>query len=1130
MSPEQARGEAVAARADVYALGATLRQLLTPPPPHPRAPPPPPARRYADAGALSEAVVAWLEGARQLELARAALGEASALEAEAEARRARARARWSEADLALAEGREAAWPLWEESERLRREADAEDLAAEQSLQAALVHAPAHPVAHRALARRQAAIYRQAVTEGDRLAAEGAALRLAAHRAMLSASERAALEVGAVDTQRARRGVFVGRRGLRAALRRALAPDGSSRMVTLAGMAGVGKTRLALEVAAEAQAVFDAVVFCDLTAARSEAAVVDQVGQALGVPRTGADPAAQVGFALRARGPLLLVLDNLEQVVGAAAGLSTRWRDQAPELRLLATSRVRIGAAGEEVVEVAPLSPLEAVELFARRGRRAQSKRAAGGFSLRADNWRAVVEVVEQLERLPLAVELAAARLGALSLEDIARQLGESFAGDGDARGRPSRGRLSLLRGRLRDPARRSLRGALAWSWGLLEPREQAALARCAVFRGGFDLAAAEAVLDLSPWDSPGAPGALDVLEALVDDHLLLQTGGDEGARYGMFKSVRAFALEQLEAEGAVLDPAGRPVTGAGPAAAARARHAAHFGAMGSEEVIEALYRRGGIDRRRRLQRELDNLEAGASRGEGDPAGGCAVAALALLTISGPFERGVPLAEALLEGGALSPQTRLRLVLGQGSLLLCAGRYARAQDRLEQALDLSRASGDRVAQGRALIGLGTLRSRWSGARVRQGDPGRACYAVARDLFQEAGYQRGQCSALVNQAIQLAREGRMADGLALMERAQALHGGLGDPEGEGKLLVNLGNFHKELGRMGRAHAALEAALARFREMGHEAGVGGAQSALGNLSRERGALDDARSHYEAALASFRAIGDRRGVAFCLGHLALVETQQGDLERGRERALAARAAAQEIGDRSTDAMVLDNLGKLYLEQGRLDDAGACLYEALELYLALERPRNEGLTRGNLGLLEMARGDLVTARAQLVAALALRERIGDVRGQGIALHNLGRLCREEGAPDAALDHFVAALQKHRETESRRWEGATQVLIGLLHIDQGQLEAAAAALSEGEALLLEAGDRLDRVASLCARGHLHLRRGDPEAAAAALAEAEALARAHSVRDEGLVGRHVRRLRAALADQKRSSKSEPQGSS
>jgi predicted ATPase/class 3 adenylate cyclase len=437
---------------------------------------------------------------------------------------------------------------------------------------------------------------------------------------------------------------------------ALLRRGDVRCLTLTGPGGAGKTRLALSAAAElADDYPDGVFFVPLAAVTDESLVVAQVAQALGVN----EGAGQDLTAFLATKELLLVVDNLEQVVEAASDLARLLAD-APRLALLATSREALRVAAERVYPVPPLGDSAAVDLFVERARAVEPS-----FEVTPGNAETVAAVCARLDRLPLAIELAAARVGSLSLDSILARLNEP---------------LKLLKGGHRDaPERhRALERTLAWSYELLSEEERQLFARLAVFVGGFSLEAAEAVCDAD----------LDTLGSLIDKSLVRRNG----ERYTMLETIRSYALDQLAISG--------------EEETFRDRHAAFFESLAADALADSIANQA--DRADQLEREHDNIRAALERlGRTDPDRRLRMAgklgwfwhAHSHLT-----EGRARLAEALV-GRSERDEDRARALSAAGALAGYQGQLADGRPMFDEAIDIWRELGRERDLAETLLDLG-----------------------------------------------------------------------------------------------------------------------------------------------------------------------------------------------------------------------------------------------------------------------------------------------------------------------------------------------------------------------------------------------------------------------------------------
>ncbi len=741
---------------------------------------------------------------------------------------------------------------------------------------------------------------------------------------------------------AERDAFVGRIAELRALATRL--DTGARLLTVLGPGGTGKTRCVRRYGQMWLGDWPGgVYFCDLSEARSLDGIFFAVASALEVPLGKDDPAVQLGHAIAGRDRCLVILDNFEQVVQHAQATLGRWLDRAPGAAFVVTSRERLHLPGEEIFPVEPLQlESDALELFVARARAQRPD-----FVLGVGNRAAVAEVVRLLDGLPLAIELAAARVRVLSPAQLVERM---------------RDRFKLLAGARGTAARQAtLRAAIDWSWELLTPWEQAAFAQCSIFEGGFTLEAAEAVLSLSPW--PQAPPAMDVVQALADKSLLRTWVPAQQSRYdieepyfGMYLSIHEYASAKLEADGRDT----KRIT--------EERHGRYFAGFGTDEAIEALSRQGGVKRRRELALELDNLVAACrssvQRGKGEHAVGAYLALWEVLELQGPCALGIDLGSHVLAIDTLDASQRARALQARATAYRRAGRSEEAATGFEQALALAREIGDRRREASILVIYGNLR---------------------RD------------------------QGRMDDARAHAQASLAIARDVGNRRLEGNLIGNLGILHAVQGRFEEARVHFEQALAIHREVGNRRIEGIDTSNLGNVYLEQGKLEEAGARFHQALAIHREVGNRRDEGVVIGNLGLLCRDQGRLDEARERAGDALAICREVGDRRFEGVILTVLANVLRDQGRLAEARTYFDQALPIHRAVGNRQSEGAVLGMLGELLAREGRFDEAREMLHRGESLLTEVGDKLGLANLLCDRGHAEVAAGDVAAALTALAAA-------------------------------------------------------------------------------------------------------------------------
>jgi predicted ATPase/DNA-binding winged helix-turn-helix (wHTH) protein/Tfp pilus assembly protein PilF len=694
----------------------------------------------------------------------------------------------------------------------------------------------------------------------------------------------------------------------------------ARLITVTGPGGAGKTRLVLQYARQHPGQ---TWLCELAEARSRDDLVRIVAGALGVTLEGSEPLHRLTSALASRGPGLLVLDNFEQLVPVADALEA-WLDRCP-VQLLVTSRQTLGLRGEHVLPLGPLREEHAVQLFVQRARAISpgfAPSASPGFALSGAELSALSALVRLLDGLPLAIELAAARIRVMPVQTLLSRMGERF-------------QLLATQG-ARSSRHSTLEATLDWSWELLEEGEQRALAQLSVMEGSFSLEAAEAVV--------GRSGVLplDLVQALVERSLVRPQG--EG-RMDLLVSVQAYAGERLRELGEL--------------APAQARHAAYF---------------AGLPPRELHPQDLANVTAAArcawERRQAVPAAQAALGAWELLSRTGPFVQGADLLEAALALPDQRAPWLLELHREAGWAQRRMGRLPQAREHLEVALALAREA-TAVQRGEVLDRLGCV-------LAEQGEVPQAQAHFEQALALASGDLALQAQVSCNLANLHRHQGRPWEALAQYEVALSAYHELGDEIAEALVHSNLGVLHFDLGRTLEARASYERARATFARTGRRHREASVLGDLGALHHRLGELQEARACYAAALLLHRESGSASLEAMTLSNLGGLHLQQGQPLEARPLLERALLLARTTGARRLQGNTLVNLACLLESVGEPTPALTHLEEALAIHQSMGNRHMEGVVLGILGLLHGRMGGLEQARRHLGQGERLLREVGD--------------------------------------------------------------------------------------------------------------------------------------------------------
>ncbi|MFF7095810.1 BTAD domain-containing putative transcriptional regulator [Streptomyces rubradiris] len=786
-------------------------------------------------------------------------------------------------------------------------------------------------------------------------------------------------------------------GRRDALDRVTGLLGAARLVTLTGPGGVGKTRLAVAAAdallgaATASELPDGAWFVEFSGVRGGAVadlaqvvaaslgISDHAPSAVPVSGTGTRPPAHHLAAVLRDRRTLLVLDNCEHVVDAAAELTTLLLRTAPGLRVLATSQEPLGLPGEEVFLVEPLPTDDAVRLFTQR-----AAAAAPGFSLAPDacddsERAAVTEICRRLDGIPLALELAATRVRALGVRELAARLGDRFQ--------------LLTSGRRGAPERQqTLRAVIDWSWELLSAPERIVLRRLAAFSDGCDLQAAEAVC---AGDGVASAEVPDLVTRLVDRSLVVVVAGPTGPRYRLLESVAAYATERLhEME---------------DLAAVRDRHLRHYLAL-AERAEPELRGPGQRSWLTRLDAEAGNLRSA-------------------------------LDEAVRRATAGAPDQAARLATALAWWWLPRGRLAQARRSLRAVLDTTTAA-DRRELTLLHAAFALLTGDRDPATALPDDTASPDdTALADDTAVPDPVRRARSLWLC--AYGLFSAGAVADSGELNDRALTLFTTADDQWGTAAALglrATLALVRGDLaglGRDGRRSAAL------FRELGDRWGELQTVSPLAALAEIKGEYEEAVNRQYEGLRIARELGLAAEVSARLSGLGRLALLDHDWDRARDLHEQARHSAAEQGYKYGEIHAGMGLALGARRSGDLDAAEAHLRHLREGYADVSSQAGDHLLLAELGFVAELRGDAGTAAAHHLRGLEVARAIDEPRALALSLEGLAgaaalrgtraaaaRAALLLGAADAARRSVGAPLPPAERTDVDRVERTARAALG----------------------------------------------------------------------------------------------------
>jgi predicted ATPase len=777
--------------------------------------------------------------------------------------------------------------------------------------------------------------------------------------------------------------------------------GQHRLITLTGPGGCGKTRLAVEAARRALPDFaDGAWLTELATASGTGG--NTVGRALAQSlslgeRSGQSPLEAVTGELSDQ-RALLVIDNCEHLIDSAASAVAALLGACPKLVVLATSREPLRVPGEVVWRVPSLEmpsqrrqptlmeldACESVRLFVERAEAAQP-----GFALEEGNAAAVAEICSRLDGLPLAIELAAARVPTLGVDGIAERLDDRF-------------RLLTGGSRTLLSRQRTLAATFDWSYELLSPSEQAAFRRLSVFAETFSLPAAGAVVD---GDGASRDDMAFVLPDLVTRSMISVKREPAAVRYRLIETLREYGRTRL-AE-------------AGETESARRRHAAWFLTL-AEEAAGHYADPGRRLWFERIAADQADFQAALSTLQDTDPGRALRLAAALWphwVLRGSFGEGIERLEGALSACTKPSAARVEALLGAFAIKMRWTGVGEENPYAAQGLDLARSLGDPLAIARA--GFFTGVQAW----IREDlGPARSAFLTAAAVARTAGLVMAEASAAHALACVAWSQGRPALARQRLREALAL-------ARRGTVQADAGSFWQlSIGAlvtdwwMGAPHLVFEETYVPFQENRGPAAVAYIRASMGSLARSEGDHGTARDLLEESLALFEDVGDEAGVALTFGGLGNLAIASRDGARAREHLTRCLAIRRQLQDRRGIGLTLMSLGRLDTSDGRLDDASELFAEAAASFrasgdrpamiLALTRLGELNISRAQGGTSGQDRADAGADAVRLLeSATAILRVMGHSAHLGLGLAALAEAYATAGGQERAADTASEAIE-----------------------------------------------------------------------------------------------------------------------
>jgi predicted ATPase/class 3 adenylate cyclase len=810
---------------------------------------------------------------------------------------------------------------------------------------------------------------------------------------------------------------------------------NNRIVTITGMGGAGKTRLALQIGHDLKDRFsDGVWWVDLAPIMNPELTVRTIADTFDIRPIEGHPLLQTMVDVLRPKEALLILDNSEHLLQEAGRIAASLAFHAPRLHILSTSREPLGIMGETVWSIPPLTfpngkewqepqdllGYDSVKLFVDR-----AVSARPSFVLTSHNAHAVASISKKLEGNPLAIELASARVKVLSVADLAERLER---------------RLNVLVGNKRSshPRQQTLEALIDWSYNLLTQKEKVLLRRLGIFKGGWMLEAAEEVCsedEVEDWE------ILDLLSSLIDKSLVVPELVGSHQRYRFLEMIRHYALDRLSESGELEQIA--------------QKHYYYYSKM-AEKASRELWSSEQKHWLSWLQMEHDNLRSALGwtkeeQGRADKMLFLSTYLWRFWQVQGHTQEGLELLELALQRDTSSTaHLRANGLRGAGNLARQLGDYARAKLFHEQSLGLFEQVQDKLGIARQLEELGEIK--WT-----TGDPQTAVDYITQSLglHYEIANLEGIATSLEHLGVLARDHGNFQYARDVLEESLEKYRELGNDLLTASAINNLGMVALHRCKYQEAIKMFNEALDLYRQMDERWGISETIINLGMAAKDQGDLNQAFSMFNESLAIKHDLGDTYGIGRCILGQAEVAFFQGSYPLAVELGERSYKIFSERGLKRGMVISLMVLAASKIYQDDIETARKLAQEGLELSSGIDTPRMTAYNKVVFGLSEYHLGNLEAAAAYLFEALDIFRRMDDGRSVAQTLVNLARTAYRRGERAAAQKYLNESLALSRDLDIRWSLSFTLEIMGLIKRSEGNYPAALTLFIESLDLAVE---------------------------------------------------------------------------